>query len=155
MLMLLPILLLSVAVRTRKRQTTDVERIHIYSLLLQNTTHFQDKGTLHNGVSSKIAQEMGVHQRTVQCIWQDGQEGGVNNVVSKKMKNCGRKRIEIIPEVIRGVPLRQRNYARFSTCIRCLKEHGACMVEGKANKTPLQFHQILFDTRKQESSCRV
>ncbi|PUZ60933.1 hypothetical protein GQ55_4G219400 [Panicum hallii var. hallii] len=64
------------------------------------------KGTLHNGVSSKIAQEMGVHQRTVQRIWQDGQEGGVNNVVSKKMKNCGRKRIVIIPEVIQGVPLR-------------------------------------------------
>jgi transposase len=44
------------------------------------------KGTLHNGVSRKIAQEMGVHQQTVQRIWQDGQEGGVNNVVSKKPK---------------------------------------------------------------------
>ncbi|RLM93072.1 uncharacterized protein C2845_PM08G16470 [Panicum miliaceum] len=96
------------AARTRKRQTTDAERIHIYSLLLQNTTHFQGKGTLHNGVSLKIAQEMGVHQRTVQRIWQDGQEGGVNNVLNKKPKNCGHKRIEISPEVIQGVPLRQR-----------------------------------------------
>lgn len=51
---------------------------------------------------------MGLHQRTVQRIWQDGQAGGVNNVVSKKPKNYGRKRIEISPEAIKEVPLRQR-----------------------------------------------
>jgi hypothetical protein len=62
---------------------------------------------LHNGVSLKIPQEIGVHRRTVQRIWQDGQEGGVNNVVGKKPKNYGRKKIEIIPEVIQGVPLCQ------------------------------------------------
>ena len=44
----------------------------------------------------------------MQHIWKKGQGGGINGVVNKWSKNCGRKRIEIDMESIKNVPLRQR-----------------------------------------------
>nr|TKW16465.1 hypothetical protein SEVIR_5G301300v2 [Setaria viridis] len=44
----------------------------------------------------------------VQSIWKNGQTGGINGVVNRWSKNCGRKRIEIDLESIKDVPLSQR-----------------------------------------------
>ena len=41
-------------------------------------------------------------------LWRNGQDAGGIAGVKNKLVNCGRKRIEIDPEAIRAVPLRQR-----------------------------------------------
>ena len=45
--------------------------------------------------------------RVVRRIWRNGQDAGGIAGVKNKLVNCGRKRIEIDPEAIKAVPLRQ------------------------------------------------
>ena len=52
--------------------------------------------------------------RLVQSVWRNGQDfDGINGVISKLVNNCGRKRIEIDPEAIKNVPLRERTTFRY------------------------------------------
>ena len=49
----------------------------------------------------------------VVSVWRNGQDfDGINGVISKLVNNCGRKRIEIVPEAIKNVPLRERTTVR-------------------------------------------
>ena len=68
---------------------------------------------LHRGVSKAVARKFGVPLGLVQCVWRNGQDyGGINGVISKLVNNCCRKRIEIDPEAIENVPLRERTTVR-------------------------------------------
>jgi AraC-like DNA-binding protein len=64
---------------------------------------------LRRGVTASVAADMGVSLRCVQRTWEEGYTGGgVNAVVSKRAKHCGRKRIEINPDDISAIPLKKR-----------------------------------------------
>jgi hypothetical protein len=80
-------------------------KIAIYLELLAKT----DPPRLKHGVSKYVADKFEVPLRVVQKIWKKGKDGGINNVVNKWSKNCGRKRIEIDMEAIKNVPLSQRS----------------------------------------------
>jgi hypothetical protein len=102
-------------------------KIAIYLELLTKT----DPPILRRGFSKGIARKFDVPLRVVQSIWKNGQEGGINGVVNKWSKNCGRKRIEIHLDSIKDIPLRQRTTFRDlanalgvkkSTLHNCFKE---------------------------------
>jgi hypothetical protein len=74
-------------------------------MLLDRSSH----GILKHGVSQQVATQMGVSLRCVQRYWEKGQRGGgVNAVVSKRAKHCGRKRVEINPDDISAIPVMKR-----------------------------------------------
>ena len=79
-------------------------KISIYLELLAKT----DPPILRRGVSKGVARKFDVPLRVVQSIWKNGQAGGINGVVNKWARNCGRKRIEIDMEAIKSVPLSER-----------------------------------------------
>jgi hypothetical protein len=83
-------------------------KIAIYLELLAKT----DPPILRHGVSKGVARKFDVPLRVVQSIWKNGQEGGINGVVNKWSRNCGRKRIEIDLDSIKDIPLRQRTTFR-------------------------------------------
>ncbi|KAG2589883.1 hypothetical protein PVAP13_5NG298242 [Panicum virgatum] len=83
--------------------------IAIYLELLAKT----DPPVLRRGVSKAGARKFCVPLRLVQSVWRNGQDfDGINGVISKLVNNCGRKRIEIDPEAIKNVPLRERTTVR-------------------------------------------
>jgi hypothetical protein len=88
--------------RKRKHYPGDI-KIAIYLELLAKT----DPPVLHHGVSKEVAEKFGVPIRVVRRIWRNGQDAGGIAGVKNKLVNCGRKRIEIDPEAIKVVPLRQ------------------------------------------------
>lgn len=89
----------------RRRYYSDELKIAIYLELLAKT----DPPVLHRGVSKQVAEKFGVPVKVVWRVWRSGQDyGGLEGVKNKLVKNCGRKRIEIDPEAIKAVPLRQR-----------------------------------------------
>jgi len=88
----------------KRRFYSDDLKISIYLELLAKT----DPPILRRGVSKGVARKFDVPLRVVQSIWKNGQAGGINGVVNKWARNCGRKRIEIDMESIKNVPLRQR-----------------------------------------------
>jgi hypothetical protein len=61
---------------------------------------------IRRGVSKAVAAEMEMPVRTVQRIWLVGRRGGgIDAVVGKRAKNCGRKRIELDPDAILELPM--------------------------------------------------
>ncbi|XP_071678282.1 uncharacterized protein [Lolium perenne] len=86
----------------RRTQYTDDERRAIYSMLLKRS----GGSTVRRGVSKAVAAEMEMPVRTVQRIWLVGRRGGgIDAVVGKRAKNCGRKRIELDPDAILELPM--------------------------------------------------
>lgn len=78
-------------------------------MLLERTTN----NTLHRGVTKSVAMDTGVSLRVVQHIWEKGQRGGGGHaVVSRRSKNCGRKRVHVDTQGIRNVPLSNRTTIR-------------------------------------------
>lgn len=75
----------------KRRFYPDELKITIYLELLAKT----DPPILRRGVSKPISQKFNVSLRVVQSIWKNGQTGGINGIVNKFSRNCGRKRIEI------------------------------------------------------------
>jgi hypothetical protein len=96
--------LLDSNVKKRKHYPDDL-KISIYFDLLAKT----DPPILRRGVSKSVSEKYGVPLRVVQTIWKNGQDGGIQKIVNKYSKNCGRKRIEIDMEAIKNIPLRQRS----------------------------------------------
>uniref|UniRef100_A0ACD5YIL5 Uncharacterized protein n=1 Tax=Avena sativa TaxID=4498 RepID=A0ACD5YIL5_AVESA len=89
----------------RRTQYTDDEYRAIYSMLLKKN----GGDTMKHGVSKAVSAEMWVPVRVVQRIWLKGRRGGgIDAVVSKKGKNCGRKRIELDPDALRELPMDRR-----------------------------------------------
>ncbi|CAL4943380.1 unnamed protein product [Urochloa decumbens] len=88
----------------KRRFYSDDLKMAIYLELLAKT----DPPILRRGVSKGVARKFDVPLRVVQSIWKKGQASGINGVVNKWSKKCGRKRIEIDLESIKNVPLRQR-----------------------------------------------
>jgi len=68
-----------------------------------------DPPILRRGVSKSVSEKFGVPLRIVQSIWKNGQDGGIQGIVNKYSKNCGRKRVEIDLEAIKNIPLKQRS----------------------------------------------
>lgn len=88
----------------KRRHYSDDFKIDIYLELLAKT----DPPVLHRGVSRQVAAQFDVPERVVKRIWRNGQLAGGISGVKNKFSNCGRKRIEIDPEAIKNIPLRQR-----------------------------------------------
>lgn len=91
------------SIKKRRHYSNDV-RIAIYLELLAKT----DPPVLRHGVTRQVAEKFGVPERVVRRIWRNGQDAGGIAGVKNKLSNCGRKRVEIDPEAMKTVPLRQR-----------------------------------------------
>lgn len=79
--------------------------LYIYSMLLKSN----GGSSMKRGVSKAVAAEMRVPVRVVRRIWLIGRlGGGIDAVVCKKAKNCGRKRIELDPDALRELPMDKR-----------------------------------------------
>ncbi|CAM0145582.1 unnamed protein product [Urochloa decumbens] len=90
--------------RTRKQYRDDTKRA-VYAMLLEGSV----AGRLPDGLSLQVSLAMGVSRRCVQRIWNEGQQGGgIHAVVNKRVKNCGRKKIELQPEAITAIPIKDR-----------------------------------------------
>jgi len=88
-------------------------------------------GRLPGGLTQQVSLATDVSLRCVQRIWNAGQKGGGIHAVANKRANCGRKRVEISPEAITAIPIKDRttleNVARHlgmarSTIFRRVKE---------------------------------
>ncbi|KAF8642531.1 hypothetical protein HU200_067207 [Digitaria exilis] len=90
-------------IRKRKHHSDDT-KIAIYLELLART----DPPRLRLGVVKQVAVKFGVPERVVKRIWRNGQDAGGISGVKNKLSNCGHKRVEIDPEAIKNIPLRQR-----------------------------------------------
>ena len=81
----------------------------MYAMCLERTT----PGMLKEGVTKSVANDMGVPLRVVQRVWRDGKtDGGISAFDSNKKKNCGSKKHPFNPDVIKDVPLRERQTIR-------------------------------------------
>nr|TKW26528.1 hypothetical protein SEVIR_3G196100v2 [Setaria viridis] len=89
----------------RRKYYPDDLKIAIYIDLLSKT----NPPILFHGVSKSVAEKFGVPLRVVQAIWKNGQDGGIQGIVNKYSKNCGRKRVEIDLEAMKNIPLKQRS----------------------------------------------
>ncbi|CAL4975030.1 unnamed protein product [Urochloa decumbens] len=89
----------------KRRFFKDELKIAVYLELLART----DPPVLRRGVTKAVSEKFDVPLRVVQSIWKNGQAGGINQIVNKWSRNCGRKRIEIYLEAIKNIPLRQRS----------------------------------------------
>jgi len=90
--------------RTRKQYSDDTKRA-VYAMLLEGSAG----GRLPEGLSLQVSSAMGVSLRCVQRIWHEGRKGGgVHAVVNKRAKNCGRKRIDVLPDTVAAIPLGDR-----------------------------------------------
>ncbi|CAL4949559.1 unnamed protein product [Urochloa decumbens] len=94
----------AIDVRKRKHYPDDL-KIAIYLDLLSKT----DPPVLRRGVTKSVSEKFGVPLRVVQTIWKNGQDGGIQRIVNKYSKNCGRKRVQIDLEAIKNIPLKQRS----------------------------------------------
>ena len=72
--------------KKRKHYPDDL-KIAIYLDLLAKI----DPPILCRGVSKSVSEKFGVPLRIVQSIWKNGQDGGIQGIVNKYSKNCGRK----------------------------------------------------------------
>ncbi|CAL4921002.1 unnamed protein product [Urochloa decumbens] len=117
----------AVGVRITRKQYCDDTKRGVYAMLLEGSV----SGRLPDGLSLQVSVAMGVSRRCVQRIWNEGQEGGgIHAVVNKRVKNCGRKKIELQPEAITAISIKDRktlDLARGlgmtkSTVFRRLKE---------------------------------
>ncbi|XP_048544313.1 uncharacterized protein LOC125523309 isoform X1 [Triticum urartu] len=92
-------------IRTRS-QYTNKDKRHVYNVLLQKNGRL---GRLKHGVSKAVALQCNMSRRSVVRIWKDGMlGGGVNAVINKKKKRCGRKRIEIDTVAMEQIPPQER-----------------------------------------------
>ena len=87
--------------RTIKRtQWRDEQKIAIYCMLLERCVD----GRLGKNVTKEVAEIANCPLRTVQDIWKKAKEkGGVEGILSRKPKNCGRKRIQFDPEALKQI----------------------------------------------------
>ncbi|CAM0144787.1 unnamed protein product [Urochloa decumbens] len=90
--------------KKRKHYPNDL-KIAIYLDLLAKT----DPPVLRRGVTKSVSEKFGVPLRVVQAIWKNGQDGGIERIVNKYSKNCGRKRVQVDLEAIKNIPLKQRS----------------------------------------------
>lgn len=95
----------AVGVRRTRKQYSDAKKRAVYKMLLEGSVG----GRLPHGLSLRVSSATNVSLRCVQRIWKDGQRGGgIHAVVSKRAKNCGRKRIEVKPEAIAAILFKDR-----------------------------------------------
>jgi hypothetical protein len=85
--------------RTVKRtHWRDEQKVAIYCMLLERCVD----GRLGKNVTKEVSEISKIPLRTVQDIWKKAKEkGGVEGILSKKPKNCGRKRIDFDPEALK------------------------------------------------------
>ncbi|KAL7152811.1 hypothetical protein ABFS83_04G124000 [Erythranthe nasuta] len=97
----------------KKKNLTNNERQAVYTMLQQKSNN----GRLGKEVTRLVASQFSVSMRTIQRIWKQTDYGRAHaNVHHRKTKNCGRKRVEIDFERIRGIPLHRRTTIRSLAC---------------------------------------
>ena len=110
-------------------------------------------GKLNHGITKAIAEETNIPLRTIQLRWLEGKKaGGLQGVLSKRTKNCGRKRIAFNEDAIKDIDLRKRtslqdlanelNMAK-TTLFRRLKE-GRLRRQKKAIKSKWKEEKNIF-----------
>jgi len=91
----------------RKDMTEEVIR-QVYQALLARSKN----GTLHKKDTRIVADQFGVHIRSVQRLWKRGKHQLAHNipvvVASKKKGRCGCKAVPLDLEQLRNIPLKQR-----------------------------------------------
>ena len=91
----------------RKDTPNDVRKL-IYQALLRKSKNRR----LERHVTKEVAEQFGVHLRTVQRLWKQGKSSldqGISvDVSSRKHGRVGRKRVSLDLEPLRNVPLKQR-----------------------------------------------
>ncbi|KAL8107287.1 hypothetical protein AgCh_023913 [Apium graveolens] len=118
-------------VRSKTKNLSNDDRRAIYIALLKKSVN----GKLKWGTTKAVANEFSVTMRTVQRIWKRAKEtsNGVVNVSHLKIKNCGRKRVQIDLQQLKSIPLSKLTTLRStayaikvakSTLFRCLKRGG-------------------------------
>lgn len=118
----------------------------------------------------QVSLAMHVSLRCVQRIWNAGQKGGGIHAVANKRGNCGRKRIEVSPEAITAIPLKDRttleNVARHlgmakSTIFRRVKEgrierHSISinpLLRNEDKRSCAQYYREMLEPQCSSSSC--
>ncbi|KAI5386953.1 hypothetical protein KIW84_073192 [Lathyrus oleraceus] len=94
--------------RKKLKVLSNEERMAIYHQLLPKSVD----GKLSRGITNVVASSFSVSRRTIQRIWKRAKESEIHDVSHRKTKNCGRKRIQIDPNQISQIPLRQRTNIR-------------------------------------------
>ena len=94
--------------RKKLKVLSNEERTTIYHQLLQKSVD----GKLRRGITNVVASSFSVSRRTIQRIWKRAKESEIHDVSHRKTKNYGRKRIQIDPNQISQIPLRQRTNIR-------------------------------------------
>ena len=91
----------------RKEMTEDVRK-QVYQALLARSKN----GKLAKKDTRMVADQFGLHIRSVQCLWKRGVHQLAQNipvvVASKKKGRCGRKVVPLDLELLHNIPLKQR-----------------------------------------------
>ena len=91
--------------KKKRRQYKDEEKQNLFAMILERSS----LGKLNHGITKAIAEETNIPLRTIQLRWQEGKKaGGLQGVLSKRTKNCGRKRIAFNEDAIKDIDLRKR-----------------------------------------------
>lgn len=89
----------------KRKQYGDATKRAVYAMLLQGSVD----GRLPDGLSLQVSLAMDMSLRCVQRVWKEGQRGGgIHAIENKRVRNCGRKKIELLPESVTSIPFQDR-----------------------------------------------
>ena len=107
------------------------------------------------GLTLKVSLAMHISLRCVQRIWNAGQKRGGIHAVANNRGNCGRKRIEVSPEAITAIPLKDRttlkNVARHLGMAKSRIFRG--VKEGRIERHSISINPLLRN--EDEVTCSV
>ncbi|XP_057517823.1 uncharacterized protein LOC130798740 [Amaranthus tricolor] len=94
---------------------------HMRHLILHEMLSLKVSDSLPHGTFVRIANKYGYTPRTIRNIWKRAIETKEENkpyVVDSKYKNCGRKRVQVAPNVLESKPMGERTCIRdVATCL--------------------------------------
>jgi DNA-binding transcriptional regulator YhcF (GntR family) len=94
--------------RTRSKDLTAAQRQQIYEALLEKS----NRGKLKRNTTNEVAQMFNVNRHAVWRIWRQAKQCRANGVPvdisSRKVKNSGRRRVELDLSQVETIPLHRR-----------------------------------------------
>ncbi|XP_057526564.1 uncharacterized protein LOC130805796 [Amaranthus tricolor] len=122
-------------------------------LILHEMLSLKVSDSLPHGTFVRIANKYGYKPRAIQNLWKRAIENKEENkpyVVDSKYKNCGRKRVQVPPNVLESKPMGERTCIRdVATCLDLAPTTVWRLIrrgEIKAHSNPL--HPYLTDANK-------
>ncbi|XP_057523972.1 uncharacterized protein LOC130803787 [Amaranthus tricolor] len=122
-------------------------------LILHEMLSLKVSDSLPHGTFVRIANKYGYTPRSIRNLWKRAIETKEENkpyVVDSKYKNCGRKRVQVPPNVLESKPMGERTCIRdFATCLNLAPTTVWRLIrrgEIKAHSNPL--HPYLTDANK-------